>query len=557
MIVTMKYIINIILCVLGLSLCISCIEDRSRYDYRTANEVSWLSLQEGYSFTSGETVEITAPLEFSEPFEDEADIDEAFEISWYLDGELFATGYRISYAFGKSGGFSLVLKVVNRATGETYISDKYVLESKSSFGWGWLVLSERESGASSLSVISPLNMNAAYRLEDIIDGGLGTRPKGLDYYYVMGTIPGSYVSGLPKIIVNQSSGTVTLDGTTLQKDQWMRDEFESGNEPEDDFTMAGFAWKSSYYLIYTAERNVYMRCMEKSNSSIPYYGTYSSMPYSFDGGAEITCFQGFQNVTYWTADEDVTMMYDSLNSRFLAFVSGGYGSSFDAYSPKVVYFGYYDSEASFDASVRKVNDMGHGTRCLAIGAYEKVATDPSGYGVDFYPSYVALIDLMGTGEHYVYCFTVNPMGSNNHVITENTQIPFSGSGLLTAESVIRMSSNFEKYPYFFFTDGDRNLYVYSMAAGGHALAYTAPSRITHICPSPLVCEFSKYGGNSTEPNFRLALGLEDGDVEILDVQDSKMVRLFEGFAQSLHLKSLSGFGDIRDIVWATNYEGEY
>lgn len=548
---------KIILPLLCLVMCVSCIEDKSRYDYRTANEITWLSVLEGFSFTSGEMAEIVAPLEFSEPFENEADIDEAFEIGWYLDGELFATGYRIKYSFEKIGGFSLVLKAVNKATGETYISDKYVLESKSSFGWGWLVLSEREEGASSLSVISPLNMNAAHRLEGLVDGELGKGPKSLWYYYVLGSIPGSYISGLPKIVVNQASGTVTLDGTTLQKDMWMRDEFEAGTEPEDDFTMTGFAWKGSYYLIQTAEGKVYMRCMPKSNTDIPYYGSYSSMPYSFESGADITCFQGFQNVTYWTSSEDMALMYDSLNSRFLAFCSGGYGSSYEAYSPKVIYFSYYDSDTAFDPSVRRVDDMGEGTRCLAAGAYEKVATDPSSYGVDFYPSYVALVDMFGSGDHYVYGFTVNPIGTSNHVITENTQVPFSGSSLLTPSSVVRMSSNFEKYPYFFFTDGDRKLYIYSMAAGGHALAYTAPARITHLCQSPVVCEFNKYGGNSTEPNGRLAVALENGSVEILDVQDSKMVRLFEGLAPDLHMKSISGFGDIKDLVWATNYEGEY
>ena len=134
-----------------------------------------------------------------------------------------------------------------------------MLESKSSFGWGWIVLSEREQNASSLSVIQPLNMNATHRLENLVGEDIGTGPKSLYYYYVMGSIPGSYISGLPKVVVNQTSGTVTLDGTTLKKDMWMREEFETGTEPESDFSMNGFAWKKTYYLIHTAEGNVYMR----------------------------------------------------------------------------------------------------------------------------------------------------------------------------------------------------------------------------------------------------------------------------------------------------------
>ena len=120
-----------------------------------------------------------------------------------------------------------------------------------------------------------------------------------------------------------------------------------------------------------------------------------------------------------------------------------------------------------------------------------------------------------------------------------------------------MSTNFEKNPYFYFTDGDKNFYVYSMATRSHVLAYTANSRITHLCGSPIVCEFKDYGGNSESVNWRMALVQENGDVDIIDVAADKMVKAFEGRKPDLHLKSLSGFGDVKDIIWATNYEGEY
>ena len=55
----------------------------------------------------------------------------------------------------------------------------------------------------------------------------------------------------------------------------------------------------------------------------------------------------------------------------------------------------------------------------------------------------------------------------------------------------------------------------------------------------------------------MAVGQEDGKIAIVDVDKSKMVKVFEGAAPNLEIKVLSGFGDIKDIVWATNYEGEY
>lgn len=538
-------------------LAISCIEDKSQYEYKKTVTVTFDSyLDHDYNWTTGEEVTLVAPVTFSVPFENEEDIDKMFEITWYADGELIGTGYKIKYLVDKTGAFSMNIKVVNRETGETYVSDIYRSNAKSSFGWGWVVLSERENNASSVSFISPLALFATHRIENAIPDGLGTGPKNIYHYYVLGSIPDVYISGLSKVIVNQESGTVTLDGDSYLKDKWMRDEFASGSEPESDFTMSGFAWKEKFYLIFTPEGNVYMKCMSYEFSGIPYYGTYGSTPFTFEGGAHISCVNTFKNVTYNVPNEDIVMMYDDLNARFLAFNQGGYGDTYEEYSPKVIYLNFYDQEGEFQAGVPKVNNMGIGTRCLAIGAYE-VSGVTAGGGYHIYPKYVTLIDLGGSKNYQLYQFTVDPISDKNHVITENTMIPFSGGSLLTDKSVIQMSTDFEKNPFFYFTDGDKKLYVYSMEAGTHALAYEASTRITGISPSSLACPFSAFGANNPAANFRLALTQEGGTVSILDVAKAKMVRLFEGQTTNLELASLSGFGEIKDIEWVTNYEGEF
>ncbi len=539
-------------------LLLSCIEDKSKYEYRKTNEVTYLSVLEGFTSTFGEEREYVAPIEFSEPFKNEADIDRMFDIQWFIGEEKVAEGYRIKYTFNKVGGFALYLKVVNRETGETYVSDGYTMESKSSISVGWMILTEKEGGESSLSFISPSTLLPTYKLEEIMEtGSIGAGPKNLYYYYVNGAIPNNYVSGLPKVVVNQSSGTVTLDGSTLMQDKWMRDEFSGGTEPESDFTMTGFGWKDSYYLIHTAEKNVYLRCMNYADASIPYFGFYSSMPYTFEGGAEITYFQGFQNLSYWVADEDCVLMYDGLNHRFIGFVKGGYGSTYESYSPKPVYFSNYDENFVFEAGVPKVNELPSGTKCIAAGAYEKIYVDPEYGGLDFYPSYVALLDLGGAGNMQLYQFTVNPISDDNHIITENSMIAFAGAEHLTDKSIVQMSSNLEKHPYIYFTDGGRGLYVYSMKDASCRLAYTAAADIVDLCTSPIVSEFSAYGGNSEKYNFRMAVAQADGGIGLIDVSNASLVRLFENFSPDLEIKKLSGFGSIIDMVWATNYNGEY
>ena len=165
-------------------LAISCIEDKSQYEYKKTVTVTFDSyLDHDYNWTTGEEVTLVAPVTFSVPFENEEDIDKMFEITWYADGELIGTGYKIKYLVDKTGAFSMNIKVVNRETGETYVSDIYRSNAKSSFGWGWVVLSERENNASSVSFISPLALFATHRIENAIPDGLGTGPKNIYHYY--------------------------------------------------------------------------------------------------------------------------------------------------------------------------------------------------------------------------------------------------------------------------------------------------------------------------------------------------------------------------------------
>ena len=95
---------------------VSCVEDLSKYEYKEINEVTFLSLMDGFSVISGEDVEMTAPVKFSKPFENEEDIDKNFDVIWYVDADSVATGYRIKHTFSKVGGFSINFKVVDKNT---------------------------------------------------------------------------------------------------------------------------------------------------------------------------------------------------------------------------------------------------------------------------------------------------------------------------------------------------------------------------------------------------------------------------------------------------------
>ena len=170
----MKKIIFVLFATILLSGCFK--EQEMPVRPAASNNVTFLNMIEGYSFTAGEEVEIVAPISFEKEISTEKEINELFDIKWYVNADLVGEGYRIKYTFARSGGYSLVLKVVNRITGETYLSDSVSVESRNAIGWGWMVLSDRD-GASSLSFIRPLTYYTSHNLEAEIEGGLGTGPK--------------------------------------------------------------------------------------------------------------------------------------------------------------------------------------------------------------------------------------------------------------------------------------------------------------------------------------------------------------------------------------------
>lgn len=214
--------------ILQLLVITGCYDDLGNYGYTNSTKVSFVnSASSDYTFMVGDLFEMDAPVNFST---DIGNVDELFTVQWYLNRELIYTGYHLKYQFEKGGTYELILKVINKETNETYISNKYTLTGKNSFDWGWMILSDKGDGKSALSFINPA-FRVTHNVESTIEGGLGTDPQGIYYYYVLGSISGSYVSGLPKVLINQGSGSVTLDGNSLQKDMWLADEFENRKEP--------------------------------------------------------------------------------------------------------------------------------------------------------------------------------------------------------------------------------------------------------------------------------------------------------------------------------------
>jgi hypothetical protein len=296
------------------------------------------------------------------------------------------------------------------------------------------------------------------------------------------------------------------------------------------------------------------------NKSIPYYGTYSSIPYEFDGGGSIGCSGSFM---YMNSNEcascDCQILYDERNCRFI----GLYGPAYDDdYFPAVTYFNNYDEDFELPAGVLPVNDMGAGTKVLAIGPYEGMdlvsLPGETAKVIYLWSRYYSVIDVGGTGNYYVHSWLVKSYSGTNHIITDSDQRPFPAPELLNRKSIIKMSANFNIYKYFFFTDGAENLYVCNIETLDYKFIYKAKSDITYIHASPVTSVFKDYGGNPEYPDFRLAVCCVNGNIDILNVRESEIVKIYEGDDSGLFLKKFDGFGTIKGMIWATRgFEGEY
>ena len=528
-----------------------CYKDKGHYKYIHSPKVDFENISTvNYSFLAYEPFEIDAPIKFSER---QNNIEENYNIEWFLNKKLIYTGYHLKYEIDQAGTYELILRVKNKNTGEIFISKQPLsIRINNSFEWGWMVLSDMGDGKSSLSFITPA-MRSYHHIEKTIEGGLGTGPKNIFYYYVLGSIPGEYVTGLPKILINQSSGSITLDGNSLQKDMSLSDEFENGKEPE-NLNMSAFAFKNIYYIIFDTKGNGFIRGVGVENKKIPYYGKYSANPFELEGGGKIGCVSTFNNVSFHCFNEKNCLIYDSVNGRFISIIPP---RSYYKPMPEIVYLRTYDQKLNIPSEVLKVDNMGINTKCLAIGAYENVDIEGKFHAIKTWTKYVSLIDVNGIGDYMIHEFSVRKIESKSHLITDTDQYKFSGAGEIKPESIVKMSSNFAKNPYFYFTDGDKNLYVYSMQLRRHTLLYKGTSKINFIGASPITSEFAGYGGHSTEPNYKLAVAQENGEIVIIDVSKNVVENLFEGINRTTVIKTFTNFGNVKGIVWCTNWQGEY
>ena len=191
---------------------------------------------------------------------------------------------------------------------------------------------------------------------------------------------------------------------------WLAHEFENRKEPE-GLKIMDFAFKEEYYVICSEQGEVYIRAVGTDNKAIPYYGKYGAMPYEFEEVAVSPVSHRSTTSLIGVPTKNVVSCMMSKMPVLSALHIIRSGEQFILLPSSTSKHTIGDLEVP--SGVLRVNNMGAGTRCLAIGAYEKKDVASNG-GLTFWSNYVSLIDVQGTGNYDLHEFAVKDMDNNSH-----------------------------------------------------------------------------------------------------------------------------------------------
>ena len=207
-----------------------CYEDKGNYDYAELNTVT-VNLKPANSYTiygyAGEEVTVVPELTFENP----ADTLE-FDYLWKLDTTVISHERILKYTHqGVCNIFTLQLFVTDRKSGQIYYHS-VSLQLDSPYKYGFVILAEKGDGTTALHYLrlekpedryfyyTPFyNLYASLYPED----PLGRKPLYIAENF---TTPGN--GGDELTILQEEGGCVTLNGTTLNKEVYLEDEFYRG-----------------------------------------------------------------------------------------------------------------------------------------------------------------------------------------------------------------------------------------------------------------------------------------------------------------------------------------
>ena len=346
---------KILFCVIAcLMLLGACYEDKGHYDYDTPNDVKvdWGSVWNPTAYVGEEFRLQPEKLTWTRP-QDSTN----FKFWWELTNKLDANGNVIVLGTGRELVFTpteavrtLVQLCAQDTTNGIITQLGFAFNVKSPYEKGWMILSD-ENGQSVLSYIRP-----EYKKEneeekrvyvpylDFFKGRqtLGTGPVKLRTLYNSSSL----------LLVIQESGAVWLNGNSLDKEVFLKDEFVGSGVT--GLKVKDFAQRNYAGLVLDESGKIYTR-VTSNGSSTPFYSTeFVNFPSEYEGEViEIDRLLQVESTQY-------TAMYDKKKNRILWINTDFYKPGRIMKTEKIELDGFLD-----------LNDMGD-ARLIYCAGYKEV-----------------------------------------------------------------------------------------------------------------------------------------------------------------------------------------
>lgn len=505
-----------LLIIVALFSLMSCLDNELSDDYKAINEIKrWENIERSYSLYTGDEILLAPKVVFTID-----SLNPEMEFEWYLGTEKVSTEPTYTFSSNKIGTHHVTFCPIDKKSG-MHFNMEIKINVQSVYATGWIVLSD-DGGKSVLSMVlgkkqtdDDGNIFLTYDevrkdIYPLHNNGesLGNGPRKLVEHYVQDdytTIPG-------EIMVVQQDKPLEIHGSSMEREVFVADEFLAGIPANFDVVDATQSVAGGYLL------NADGTILYKKNYSLDAYhvGTYSDLP-MFDGKKFKSIVPSIHSqASYFLALDKENTIY-GIMEREISTSNGDF---------------YYNGELAplftEDANI----DM---------SLFQNIDGEVLGSGFHHSNSFVTIIHQ--NGKYLMHNYQTDFTGSRG-----NRQIEILDSKL--HEMPANMFSDFVDMAVLPYRD-------YMLIASGNTLYFheynrdhflegvvkTFAYKITSIAFKDF--NISKHNGNA-----HVAVGLENGDLYIFEVDDNDMTKtapLFEGH----------DLGKIVDVIFKYNSWNTY
>ena len=488
----MKKYLLIIAALLALT---SCLDNKLDEDFKEINEVKrWENIEEKYTVYAGEEVVLAPKVVFTID-----SINPEMEFEWYVGTELVSTEPTYTFMSNQIATHNVTFCPIDKKSG-MHFNKLIRIAVQSQYETGWMVLSS-EGNKSILSIVMGKKEETEDGVEyltyigvrkDIYplhnDGqALGSGPRKLVEHYVQddyATIPG-------EIMVLQQEQPLELHGFSMEKEVFVADEFLVGIPA--NFNVVDATQSASGGYLLNADGTI----LYKKNYDLEAYhvGTYSDLPL-FDGKKfkSITPSIYPQTPYLLALDEDNTL----------------YGIWEKESRPTGDF--YYNAEIAPFFTTENDVDM---------SLFQNIEGEVVASGFHHSDSYVTIIKQ--NGKYLMNNYQTYPSGrrgsrsvevleSKIHEMSASMFTDFVDMAVLPYRDYMLIASGNTLYFHEYYRDNFKE-----------GVVKTFNHKITSIA-------FKDFNPYRHEANAHVAIGLENGDLYIFEIDDNDMTKttpLFE------------------------------